>query len=739
MKIAPKIKPKDGWAGLVENWRHDLPAGLIVSLVALPLCLGIAMASGFPPLAGIVAAVVGGVLVGLSSGSHVTINGPAAGLIVVVLNAVESLGGGDVAAGYAPALAAVVVAGALIVVFGLLGAGRLGDFFPSAAIEGMMAAIGLIILSKQLHIALGVTPEAKTPFALLAEIPGAVRKVFSDGQTAKAALVGVTGLLLLVLLPRVKNRYVRKIPAPLALIVWALVLAAALRLPDRFLTPNVRLGHYTAPDFSMLDTFVFWKAAVTIALVQGLETLLSASAVDKLDPYRRRADLGRDLTAVGAGSVVSGFLGGLPMIAEIVRSSANINSGARTRWANVFHGCFLFSFVVVFPNLIRQIPLPALAAILVFTGYRLASPKHFVRAYKTGLEQLLVLTTTVVATLLTDLLAGVVVGIIVKIVVHLYNGAPLRSLFRARLKIENLSLNVYKFVFYDSVNFTNFIGVRRRFEGVPADATVVLDFSHVVHIDHTVMERLQEIVEIRREAGGAVEYFGLERLYPVSEHPYAMRKTTLEPKAQTVGRLSARQRSLARFAYENELSFHPKLVAAFAVLREFVFHRYCPVGFQRNVLVKNFPEYSIFVADVSVADGGALDYEEITVALIVFRDVDLPRFTLEDETFFDKIFEIAGYDDIDFPEHPEFSSRFLLRGKDARAVRAFFSEPMLEWFVGYRGYCVEALDRTVLIHRRFSFLSPQGAAEMYRFAEAFALIAAFSCEQPASADENAAC
>ncbi len=732
METTLKVKPKDGLQGLRENWKNDLLSGFIVSLIALPLCLGIAMASGFPPLAGIVSAVVGGIFVGMLSGSYVTINGPAAGLIVVILHAAEDLGGGNATAGYAPTLAAIVVAGALIVFFSFFKAGKLGDFFPSAAVHGMMAAIGFIIMSKQLHIAMGVVPHGKTPFELVAEIPETIKKTFSAVETEEAAVIGLISLGILIFVPRVKNRFVRKIPAPLAVIVVAIVLELVLELPDNFLVPDIRFEQYTAPDFSMMGTGLFWKAAVTIALVQGMESLLCAAAVDKLDPYRRQSKLNRDIAAVGAGSVISGFLGGLPMIAEIVRSSANVNNGARTRWSNVFHGVFLLVFVVVFPDLIHEIPLSALAALLVFTGFRLASPKHFIESYKIGVEQLVIFTFTAVVTLLTDLILGVATGIVVKIFFHLFNGAPLRSLFRARITVETDADHSYRFIFFDSVNFTNFIGVRPHLNAVPPKGKIIFDFSEAKLIDHTVMEHLYDFGENYRNGGGTVDYVGLERLHSASEHPHAMRKWALDAKVEKVKKLTPRQKLLAKFAHENELSFHPKTVTPFSVLREFPFYRYTPVRFQRNVLIKNYPEYSIFVADTIVGKGGPLNTvetsAEISIALVTFRNTRLPHFTLETETLFDKIFEAAGYDDIDFPEYPEFSKRYLLRGKDPDLIRRFFSDAMLKWFEGYRGYHMEALDHAVMIHYNFSLLNPEELTKMYHFAETFALLAAFSHE-----------
>ncbi len=430
------VIPQTGLAGLKENWRSDLQSGFLVFLIALPLCLGISVASGFPPSAGIITAIIGGVLVSRISGSYLTINGPAAGLIVVVLAAVQALGEGDALAGYRYTLAAIVVASVLQVLMGIFKMGQLSSFFPTSVVHGMLAAIGIIIIATQTHVMLGVTPEPGSLFSIIAQIPHSLLNLNTD-----IVLISFLGLLILIVWPLIGSR----IPAPVIVVLVGIVFAWHFDLAQKSTTsgsnylvalPDNFLAGFYFPDFSKISTLAFWEAVLSISLVGSLESLLSATAVDKLDPYKRTSDLDRDLTAVGIGNLVAGLMGGLPMIAEIVRSSANINNGAKTAWANFFHGLILLLFVVMFTGFIQSIPLASLAALLVYTGYRLASPETFARVMDVGKEQLFMFVVTIIGVLATDLLMGVTLGIVVKLAINLARGVWPNNLFKIHFTIQ---------------------------------------------------------------------------------------------------------------------------------------------------------------------------------------------------------------------------------------------------------------------------------------------------------------
>lgn len=544
MNEVPLALPKTGLAGLKDHWRSDLLSGFLVFLIALPLCLGISMASGFPPSAGLITAIIGGIVVSRISGSFVTINGPAAGLIVVVLDAVQGLGEGDAMAGYRYTLAAIVVASLLQILMGYFKAGRLSSFFPASVIHGMLAAIGIIIMAKQIHVVLGTTPEkGSSLFSTIAQIPHSIVNLNPD-----IAIIGIIGLIILIIWSKIKNPTLKMIPAPLIVVLVGISLGKYFDLNHEHMylfLPNAEfLPHHEAtvgpkflvaisdnftssfyfPDFSKIATGEFWKAVITIGLVGSLESLLSAMAVDKLDPYKRHSDLDKDLTAVGAGNLVAGMVGGLPMIAEIVRSSANVNNGAKTSWANFAHGTFLLLFVVFFPRLIHSIPLAALAALLVFTGFRLASPKEFAKVMGIGKEQLFIFVATIIGVLATDLLIGVLIGILAKFAIHMLRGVRLNNLFKIHFTIEQIDAETSVVEIVGAAIFSNFMAFKNALTELEPGKKLIFQLNNTYLIDHTVMEFLHEFEHNYVEQGGQCQFIGMETHDTYSRHPLAVRR-----------------------------------------------------------------------------------------------------------------------------------------------------------------------------------------------------------------------
>ena len=535
--------PKTGVPGLMENWRSDVLSGFLVFLIALPLCLGIAMASGFPPMGGIITAIVGGLVVSRLNGSYVTINGPAAGLIVVIIDAVNSLGKGDAMAGYHYTLAAIVVASVLQILLGVFKAGKLSAFFPSSVVHGMLAAIGIIIMAKQIHTLVGIKPQAKTLLGTIAEIPHSIYDF-----NPEITIIGGLGLILLIIWSFLKNPVLKMIPAPLLVVLLGLgleryfdldhvhkyaFLPGTQFLPHHEFTigpaflvsvPEHFLAGFSFPDFGMIGTKEFWTAVITIWLVGSLESLLSASAVDRLDPYKRTSNLNRDLTAVGAGNLISGMIGGLPMIAEIVRSSANVNNGAKTAWANFFHGLFLMVFVAVFPKLIHEIPLASLAALLVFTGFRLASPKEFAKTWAIGPDSFIIFVSTIIGVLATDLLVGVGIGILVKLVMHFYRGLKPGNLFKVAYEVKQTDPDTYHVAVRGAAVFSNFISLKSVLGSLPPKKNLFFDLSETELIDHTVMEAIHHYAEDYNNDGGNCSIVGLDNHEPFSDHHLAGRR-----------------------------------------------------------------------------------------------------------------------------------------------------------------------------------------------------------------------
>ncbi|RYD92715.1 MAG: SulP family inorganic anion transporter, partial [Sphingobacteriales bacterium] len=405
---------------LAKNLKRDLPASIVVFLVALPLCLGIALASGAPLFAGLLTGIIGGIVVGAISGSQLSVAGPAAGLTVIVLNAIATLGS------YEAFLLSIVIAGILQVLLGLVKAGTIANYFPSAVIEGMLAAIGIILIMKQLPHAVGYDADFEGDESFS---QSDTHNTFSGIILAftkinyGAVIISAVSILLLIYWPKFKKLAV--VPAPLLVVVAGIILSLVFSgtglalLEKQFVQiPMVKnstefFALFKSPSFSSISNKDVWIVAVTIAIVASLESLLSLEAVDKIDPIKRISPTNRELVAQGAGNIISGFLGGLPMTAVIVRSSANVNAGARTKMSAIFHGIMLLLCLLFIPGLINMIPLSCLAAILLMTGYKLARIALFKHMWHKGLPQFIPFVVTILAVVFTDLLKGVGIGMLI--------------------------------------------------------------------------------------------------------------------------------------------------------------------------------------------------------------------------------------------------------------------------------------------------------------------------------------
>jgi MFS superfamily sulfate permease-like transporter len=519
--------PKDGFAGLRAHWITDATSGFLVFLIALPLCLGIAMASGFPPFAGLITAMVGGLMVSPIMGSALSIKGPAAGLISIAAAAVLDLGQGDAARGYPLVLAVVAAVGIIQVVLGMLKLGKWVDFFPTSAVHGMLAAIGIIIISKQLPVLLGVKPAGSKPLELLLELPN-----WLGHFNTSATIIGATSLLLLIGWGLLPFPILKKLPAALVVLLVSVGLAHFLPLAadSRVALPDSFVGGFLFPDFSQLLEIKSLEYVVMFALVGSLESLLTVKAVDGLDPYHRKSNANKDLIAVGLGNSLSGLLGGLPMIAEVVRSSANVNNGAKTRWSNFFHGLFLLLFVALVPAFLELIPLSALAALLVYTGYRLASPALFSMTAKIGWDQLLVFLTTIVLTLVEDLLVGIFVGTLLELLLQLANGVRWNELFSLQVEKDFFGEEVHVHVI-GNLGFGNLVKLNRLVHDLPLDKPVLVHVNRSVYIDHSAMEYLHHLQHSYERLGGELKFEGLDQFSSLSKHDLATRKKPKNKKA----------------------------------------------------------------------------------------------------------------------------------------------------------------------------------------------------------------
>jgi SulP family sulfate permease len=486
---------------LFANWRQDLPASIVVFFVAVPLCLGIALASGAPLFAGIIAGIVGGIIVGIVSGSPLGVSGPAAGLAVIVLTAIGTLGSWPVF------LLAVVLAGCIQLALGFARAGFIAYFFPSSVIKGMLTGIGLLIILKQIPHALGWDKDVEGDDAFiqadgqntLSEITKAL-----DFITPGAVLIAAISLAILILWDKVltkKHKIFQLIQGPIVVVVLGIVMNylykagtlnfsldadQVVRLPvARNLTQF--FSQFTFPDFSAITNFEVWKIAIVLAIVASLETLLCVEATDKMDPNKRVTPTNRELKAQGIGNIVSGMIGGLPVTQVIVRSTANISFGGKTKLSAILHGVFLLISAITIANLMNMIPLASLAAILLMVGYKLAKPILFKQMYKLGWEQFIPFMATVVGILATDLLKGITIGILFGIFYTLRHSYRNSHYMKETITTEE-GQEVHHLVLAEEVSFFNKASVIKELEAIPANSKVIIDCTKSKSIAHDILE-----------------------------------------------------------------------------------------------------------------------------------------------------------------------------------------------------------------------------------------------------------
>lgn len=481
---------------------YDLPAALVVFLVALPLCLGIALGSKAPLFSGIIAGIVGGIVVGIISGSQLSVSGPAAGLTTIVAAAITRM------PVYEAFLLSVVMAGIIQIILGNLRAGFLGDFVPSSVIKGMLAAIGLMLILKQLPHLIGydadfmgdeefIQPDHENTFTEI------LRSV--DFLSPGAMLIGFLAIAIQIIWEGKffkSHKILSLIPAPLIVVVVGIATNQIFTAfnPDLAVKPehmvNIPVAQsftefksfFTLPNLKYLNNVDVWVTAATIAIVASLESLLSLEASDKLDPYKRLSPPNRELVAQGSGNIVSGMLGGLPVTAVIVRSSANINAGARTKFSAIFHGILLLVCVVFIPGILNLIPLSALAGILIFVGFKLAKPSVFKEVFKRGWPQFVPFIVTIAAILATDLLIGIFIGI----------GVALFYLIRSNYRQAVLVINdgnSYLMRFRSEVSFLNKSYVRNWLESIPPQSHVLIDASQSHYIDNDIIQDVHDFLE----------------------------------------------------------------------------------------------------------------------------------------------------------------------------------------------------------------------------------------------------
>ena len=493
---------------MAKHLKNDLLAGFSVFLLALPLCLGIAIASGFPPVAGILSAIVGGLIASFFGGARLSIKGPAAGLIVIALGAVTQLG-------YECTLAVGVVAACIQILIGVSRKAIIAEVMPPSVIHGMLAAIGIIIVSQQAYVMMGLTGTGAKPLELLWHLPLAI-----GGANPIIFGIGLLALTIAIIWPLIKK--IAFIPSTIIILLVTIPLALYFNLnitqPDLLINiPNNILGALAFPDFSMIFSPISIKYIIMFALVGSIESLLTVCAIDSITHQKHPSDLNKDLRAVGVGNLISSLIGGLPMISEIVRSKANIDYGATSIRANFFHGLFMLIAVIIFPSVMNLIPLSALAALLVFVGFKLAAPTQFVHAYTVGKDQLALFLVTLFVTLFSDLLIGVLSGILLKLIIHVARGNDLIKLFSPITTVRKSDDTIH--ISIDGpLTFLGYLKLKKIIvQASKKSLHIIVDLNAITYLDYTVFNKIQTLpqefegVQISIEGNQELSHFYRER------------------------------------------------------------------------------------------------------------------------------------------------------------------------------------------------------------------------------------
>ena len=730
-----------GWKGFVQNWRSDLIAAISVSLVAMPLGLAVAAASGVPPISGVIAAIIGGLVTTFIRSAHIAINGPTASLIGVVLAATVGFNDGDGHA-FNYVMGAVVIAGAIQVVLGGFKLGRYADLFPAAVINGILAAIGIMIIASQIHVAIDTKDLLPTGTGPIDKFKYFIE--FIGKANLPITIISIVGLVLLAFHSKISYKLFHLLPAP----IWVLIVSIPLfmlfqqygqnifgdidlskrhliEVPENLLQEIVQYFPY--PKFDKIDSPLFWVTVVSICLIASIETLAAAKAIDKLDPYQRKTDLNKDLMGVGFSTMISGLVGGLPIISVIVRTTVNIHNNGRTKWSNFFHGALLIAYILLLAPLLQKVPLAALAAILIFMGFKLASPRIFKESYNQGMEQLLFLIATILITLYTNLIVGIIGGMTVKLMIqllvaHLPFNVFFRMLFKSGTKVLQKDANSYELRIKGIANFLTILHLKSVMQDLPAGSDVKINASNTRILDLTVQEYLHNFKKEHARSGGKVRLTGLEQHVSSSEHKLAL-KTKLSKPPVT---LTPRQQRIRKLATQQNWRYRQEVEWDTSSLQDFNFFETRPLEYKENAISGTFGESGIEweISDITF-DEGALSAKEVfhTTVEVIHIKQPIPVFVLEREGFFDKLFErvmaFRGQKDIDFPDYPNFSKRFKLRGDSRTELRSFFTKPVVEFLLSKDVYHIESNGNSLLIFRSLRVARTEDIEQMIMFSKDF--------------------
>jgi len=741
--------PQNGFKGL-KHWRFDLLAGLQVSLVSLPLSLGIAIASGAPPVTGLISAIIAGLIFPFLGGAYVTISGPAAGLAPALLAGMLVLGGGDLAAGYPLLLVAICITGLLQIVLAYFKTGRYAIFLPVTVVEAMLAAIGLIIIIKQIPALMGaILPASKSMLASVTKLPQAFLQIDWG-----VLFIGSLSLFLIFYLNKSRHEWMRKVPPPLFVTLLGIVLAFVFNLDAKYLISmpdSILDGGITVPAFGEVFSRpdLWWGVLVvviTLTLIDGVESLATIKAVDKIDPFQRKSDPNVTLRAMGVSNALSSIFGGLTIIPGGIKSRTNIDAGGRTLWANFYNATFLLLFLFVATDFISMVPLSAIAAILIYVGWKLCEYKVFTKTYSVGRDQLIIFVITIISVLATDLLWGILIGMTAEVMLLLYLLMPsFRRVLTGRISLHqsyNLLWENFKSLFsspiikikeqerdgiahyemtISSLVCFNLLHLDKILASLPPKEGVTLIITESGRIiDHTAMEYLHQFEEECVRDGRVFELVGIENFFQFTRHSLAARmQDAILIKEEA--RRSEREVQMEALSKQYKLDFQSDIISALNI-ENFVYMRRGSDKEECNGMTGDYMGCNINLSDYSHTSPP--DYyskhwhTKLTLRCPAEITSSIPDLVITPGHYLERY--LIDFDEVAFSQNQNFSEKYRLFTKNGADPLPHLSAELIDFLVKYDDFYIEVSKGVMLAFRRDQALAnADDIAVLFSLAEVF--------------------
>lgn len=727
-----------GFIGWKQSWKNDLIASISVAFIAIPLGLGIGLASGVPPLAAVIPSVIGGLIIAWFSGGNLAVHSTPKMLIGVSAASILAFGEGDAFQGYRLYLSVIVVAGLIQFVLGIFRLGIIGDLIPATVIKSLLSAVGVIIIAKQIPILLGVDYYAKSVFGVATHLPEIV-----VAENPIVMFVGVASVVIMFIHPRIDIPLIKAIPAAVWVILFAEfysysvgfqeggsfnILGTVFKIDKHFLVniPDEITAAIVAPDFSVWKTSLFWNTLLAVVVVSSIEGILSATAIDRLDPLKRKSNVNKELSMIGLGTSLSGLIGGLPVIPAIVASSVGVNHNGKSQLMDVFQAAFILAMIVLLGTQLQHIPLAALAGILIHTGYKLLNPSEIRNIYRIGWDELAIFSITLIVTLSTDLIVGISVGVALTVAMQTIRLRSIGKLFTIlfRPNVVAYEEEDEEDKFHVSVkgysNFLNYPQLKKALDVIQNEASIIVDFSLAEFIDHTVMENIAEYEENYIRRGGNFEVIGIDTHLTSATHPLATRFKGVKNGDSGNQPLTSRQKKLKELANGMDWKFDASVSILVRDFNSFHLFRFKTIDRAYNKIIGTINGLNLSILDIDFHEGELhTKVESQSTVAIINLEKTLPLFTIEREHMLDKLAALAGYDDIDFQKFKQFSNKFHLKGDDEQAVRNFFTPSIVSFLEQKLIYRVESVGNRLLFMKKDRPLSVDETKEMIAFCKKF--------------------